>query len=66
MRARDVVGKRIVAVRQQRFKPRRYGDVRTALCSLALDDGTVLSFQACEGDAEPYVEGHVWKEGKQG
>jgi hypothetical protein len=53
VRARDVVGKKIVAVRQRRVTLHgdRYYDVQ----SFDLDDGTRLTLVALEGEYEPFV-----------
>jgi len=62
MKARDVIGRRIVAIGQSRFKPR--DNDKTQVISfdwIALDNGTVISFCAHESDGAPYTEATLIK-----
>lgn len=64
MRARDVIGRQIVGVRQTRVATRETGDGRElqaawAVWHLALDNGTVLILHAVETDTEPIVTAWV-------
>jgi hypothetical protein len=60
MRARDVVGRRIVAVRQTRV---RLASGRRAyhLDALVLDDGTTVNFDVAAMEEEYIVEPTVWE-----
>jgi len=60
MKARDVIGRRIVAIGQERFTPRE-NESRQAISFnwISLDNGTVISFCAHESDDSPYVEATV-------
>jgi hypothetical protein len=55
MKARDVIGKRVVAIKQQRFYDQRSASWLNHLDWIKFDDGTVLSLLALETDVEPYV-----------
>lgn len=55
MRARDVVGRRIVRICQRRFLNRNTGRVEVELVWMKLEDGTVMSFTACESHVAPFV-----------
>jgi hypothetical protein len=61
VKARDVVGRRIVRVNQTRFYNRQYNEFVHVLDSIWLDDGTRLVLVAQEDDYEPYVVGLVAK-----
>lgn len=53
MRARDVVGKRIVAVRHNRFHNQNTGRSMTVVSEIELHDGSVLRPFAFEGIDTP-------------
>jgi hypothetical protein len=59
VRARDVVGRRIVGVGQERFYNRNTGRHEVALNWLKLEDGTVISFSAGETECSPFVGADV-------
>ncbi len=56
MRARDVVGRRIVAIHQTRIQPGQYRAMVTNLDWIKLDNGTILTFDVAEGDCEYFIE----------
>jgi hypothetical protein len=57
LRARDVIGRRIVAVRQQRFSNYDHlGQMGYELQALVLDNGRSIYFSAVETEVEPYVD----------
>jgi hypothetical protein len=60
MKARDVIGRRIVAVRQERV---RLNTGRTAyhVDAFVLDDGTVVNFDTADREDDNVVEATVWK-----
>lgn len=53
MRARDVVGRRIVAVRHDRAFNKQTGRMATLCCEIELDDGSRLRAHAVEFEFEP-------------
>jgi hypothetical protein len=55
MKARDVVGKKIVGINQQRFYNRNTGRSEVGLDSIILDDGTTIIVGAAESHFEPFV-----------
>ena len=60
MRARDVIGRKIVAVRQDRI----HDEVRGfywGVIGFTLDNGTELVLNACESENNPYVEVIAYK-----
>lgn len=59
MRRRDVVGRRIVEIRQERFWNSHLQRVEVALSALYLDNGTCISFGAIETEEMPIVEGRI-------
>jgi hypothetical protein len=59
MKARDVIGRRIVAVRQQRVRSNA-GRVLYHLDELELDDGTVLKFTVTDRENDSVVEATTW------
>lgn len=59
MRARDVVGRRIVAVRQERVRLNT-GRVTYHVDALVLDDGTVVNFDTVDRENDSVVEATVW------
>lgn len=62
MRARDVVGKKIVRVNQDRFCAREFTkEQAVALDSIELDNGMLLVFNARESVGQPYVTCDVLK-----
>lgn len=65
MRARDVVGKRIVKVNQHQFYNEHTGHMDNCVDSLELDNGTVIWPVTIEQDAEYAHEMAVWKSGKR-
>lgn len=66
MRARDVIGRRIVRVRQARFLNRNTGQQETELRWLELDNGAIVSFTAGETHAGPYVDAVVRRPRREG
>lgn len=54
MRARDVVGRRIVRVDHERFYDEHAGKTVTVVSRIVLDNGTILYPTASEGEYEPY------------
>ena len=65
MRARDVVGKRIVEIRQMKFWDERTRSQRVHFAAMVLDDGTWIDFTANESEHDPYVEAKVEKPRKR-
>lgn len=67
MKARDLIGRKIVSVEQQRFHDN--GEWCVNLDSLTLDNGTIVSFLALEtqegGGFEPYVRATAIKPKKK-
>lgn len=62
MKARDIVGRRIVAIGQEQFKRREcQSDRETSFNWIKLDNETVISFCAHESDGGPYVAATVNK-----
>ena len=64
MRARDVIGRTIVAVNQERVSTNWAGDGKElafnwSVTSLVLDNGKTLILQAIETDYEPIVTAWV-------
>lgn len=63
MRARDIVGKRVAAVRQSRGKHGMWRDVEVELEEIVFDDGTVLRFVVNEHDDGAGVKGIIERKG---
>lgn len=61
MRARDVIGKRIVAVHQDRIHDSQLGHMVVALDSIELDDGTRIVLGAHDRYYDMYVTANVVK-----
>lgn len=61
MKARDVVGHRIVKVRQERFWNPQIGETVWGINSITLDNGAVIILIAHETDQEPYVAARLVK-----
>jgi len=59
MRARDLVGRRIVEVRQQRVQEAAHGGPFTALRSLVLDNGSVIVFESAFTDDDVWMTGQL-------
>lgn len=59
MRARDVVGRKIVAVRQHRFYCRHVGGMVTSVDAFVLDDGRFIALVPQETEGDLYVEAVV-------
>lgn len=57
MKRRDVIGRRIVNIRQDRFWNTHLQRVEVALSALYLDNGTCISLGAVETEDAPIVEG---------
>lgn len=57
MKKRDVVGRRIVDVRQDRVWNNHLQRSVTALLAVYLDNGTCISLSAVEMEDQPMVEG---------
>lgn len=65
IRARDIIGRRIVAVKQQRFSNYEHlGEMGYSLDWLELDDGSAIYFSAVETEAEPFVEASLVKKAR--
>ena len=64
MKARDVIGRRIVRIRQERFRNKNTGCLAISLCWIELDDGTLISFHAAESHVDPYVDAMLTKTSK--
>lgn len=56
MKAHDLIGKRIVAIRQTRV-PRAHGGPATRLDAIELEGGDVIRFLAFETEDLPGVQG---------
>lgn len=63
MRARDIVGRRIVRVEQQRYDT-RCGEVQWQILWLELDNGTRVVLHPEETEYEPIVTATVVKRAK--
>lgn len=61
MNAKEVVGKKIVKVYQQKFWNTHVGAWDVSIDALELDNGTMISFTACESETEPFVTAQVVK-----
>jgi|KBSMisStaDraftv2_1062788.scaffolds.fasta_scaffold09319_9 hypothetical protein len=59
MRARGVVGHKIVAIKQERFYNTMTQQWTYELQSITLDNGLRIILMAHETEQEPYVEGVV-------
>jgi len=59
VKARDVVGRRIVGVRQQRFYDQELRQWATELTAIELDNGALLKVMSIAHGEEPYVQGWV-------
>ncbi len=66
MKARDAVGRTIVAVKQSRHYDGQLGRVVVALDSIELDDGTVLLPTSHDDAIDTYVTLHALKRGHRG
>jgi len=64
MRARDIVGKRVKAVRQVRESLEKGRSVISNLKAIEFDDGTLLRFVVREGYSQYGLEGIVVKPAK--
>ena len=64
MRARKLVGKRIKAVRQERFWNEHLGEWAVALHAIEFDDGSVLLLDTAEQEDGCYVEGRLYRNGE--
>ncbi len=53
MNSRDVVGRRIVAVRQTRYWNPCVTRLQMVIDAIVLDDGTEILFRACESPDDP-------------
>lgn len=66
MKARAIVGKRVVAVRQQRVHPGSQGSHSyTHINSIVFEDGTTLTFNVAQLESEYAIEASAWKNGKK-
>lgn len=66
MRAREVVGRKIIKVVQQKFCPRSHdSQVAVSLEEIHLDDGRIIFLTALESDNEPYVSARVYRPGTE-
>jgi hypothetical protein len=65
MRARDIVGKKVERVEQQRFWNQETHDWCVSLESLVFTDGTVLYFGTTETSSDYATTGHVFKKKKE-
>lgn len=65
MRASDIVGKRVKAIKQQRFDMLHGETTRKVMAThldwIEFEDGTLLMLSALETDLEPYVQAVVVK-----
>jgi hypothetical protein len=61
MKAKDVVGKRIVAIRQTRFFDKQCGTPAVELNAIELEGGALIILHAAESEFEPYVTAAVRK-----
>lgn len=62
MKARDVVGRKIVAIRQEWHDADGFsGDRELALVNMELDDGTVITFAGCEVEGDTIAVATVHK-----
>jgi len=59
MRARDVIGKRIVAVRQQRVWNDHLGQFIDDLAAIELEGGREIRVLAVETETEPLIASYV-------
>jgi hypothetical protein len=59
MRARDVVGRRIVGVRQERVRGNS-GRAIYHVDAFVLDDGTVVNFDTADMEHDTAIEATVW------
>ena len=59
MRARDVIGKRIVAVRQQRVWNDHLGQFTYDLAAIELEGGREIRVLAVETETEPLIASYV-------
>jgi hypothetical protein len=64
MRTRQVLGKRIVKVNQQRFHDDYFGQMVTALRSIELEDGTTIVVEAFPDQDNQHVEAAVYRHGR--
>lgn len=55
MKARDIIGKKVVAVHQTRFYNSHIGVMDINLKSIDFDDGSSIVFSAFETETEPGV-----------
>ena len=55
MRARDIVGRTVVAVEQNRFWDESTGEFAWSVETLILDNGSRVNLIALEGGFQPYV-----------
>lgn len=62
MKSRNVIGKRIIGVRQKRFYNKHVGCMCTEIYALVLEDGTEIRPIAYEREYEMYVDAIVYKE----
>lgn len=61
MNSRDVVGRRIVSVRQTRWWNPCVTKFQMVIDAIVLDDGTEITFRACEAPDEPVPLASVQK-----
>ena len=61
MKKSDVIGRRIVGVRQERFWNEHTGSWSVSLEALVLDNGSIISLSAFESETEPYTSARVVK-----
>lgn len=64
MRARDIVGKRIVKVKQTRFWNEHLQSFDVQFDSIELDNGTMVYFMCVETETEPACVTVVQKAGR--
>jgi len=65
VKARDVVGRKIVRVEQDRISSDGSHAGCWAIRAIVLDDGTEISFSVHEIEADYAVEARVWKPGRE-
>lgn len=61
MKARDIVGRRVVSIEQTTFWNSHLGKNDNYVTSITLDNGTCLLPTAYETETEPLVDFVVWK-----
>lgn len=61
VKTKDVVGRKIVRVEQQRFFNDHTKSWDVSVDALVLDNGTIISLTACESETEPFVTARLVK-----